>query len=135
MKLADLGEARSIHGPPKNKLPPIPARNWAAPELLEPGAKAEVYTMKSEVYGLGIVFCELLTLKLPYGDAPDMMTQTEWYRKLVSEHVIPELPPNIDEDLSNCIEKSLSIDPLSRPSSKDVYSLVQSVLKREASST
>jgi serine/threonine protein kinase len=59
VKLADLGEARPINGPPKHKLPPIPARNWAPPEVLEPGAKADCYTIKSEVFGLAIVLIEV----------------------------------------------------------------------------
>lgn len=33
LKLADMGEARPIGGPPKRPTPPIPARNWAPPEV------------------------------------------------------------------------------------------------------
>ena len=58
-KLADMGEARSISDVPKRNIPPIPARNWAPPEVLFPQAKAEVYTVKSDVYGLAIVLTEV----------------------------------------------------------------------------
>jgi hypothetical protein len=33
LKLADMGEARQVSAPPKRDVPPIPARNWAPPEV------------------------------------------------------------------------------------------------------
>ena len=33
LKLADMGEARLISSAPKRNVPPIPARNWAPPEV------------------------------------------------------------------------------------------------------
>ncbi len=77
VKLADMGEARMINSPPKRDIPPIPARNWAPPEVgygflsllvalltcglqvLVPNAKADSYTIKSDIYGLCIVLSEV----------------------------------------------------------------------------
>jgi hypothetical protein len=56
-----MGEVRPIvAGEKKYRLPPIPARNWAPPEVIPVGAKPEVYTTASEVYGLTIVLCEVI---------------------------------------------------------------------------
>lgn len=57
-----MGEARLINSPPKRDVPPIPARNWAPPEVLAKNAKAEAYTFKSDIYGLSIVLSEVSIL-------------------------------------------------------------------------
>jgi hypothetical protein len=54
-----MGEARNVKDAPKRNIPPIPARNWAPPEVLFPQAKADVYTLKSDIYGLSIVLTEV----------------------------------------------------------------------------
>jgi hypothetical protein len=54
-----MGEVRPIHATLGYQLPPIPARNWAPPEVITPGAKPEHYTTASEVYGLTLVLCEV----------------------------------------------------------------------------
>lgn len=55
-----MGEVRPIQSEPGTyQLPPIPARNWAPPEVIVPGAKPEVYSTASEVYGVTIVLCEV----------------------------------------------------------------------------
>lgn len=54
-----MGEVRQINGNKTYPLPPIPARNWAPPEVMAPVVKSEFYTTKSEVYGLCIVLCEV----------------------------------------------------------------------------
>ncbi len=54
-----MGEVRAINHQEYYPLPPIPARNWAPPEVLMPGAKADAYTVKSEVYGLSLVLVEV----------------------------------------------------------------------------
>ncbi len=35
VKLADMGEARLFDSQPKRDIPPIPARNWAPPEVFK----------------------------------------------------------------------------------------------------
>lgn len=59
VKLADMGEARLATSKPKRDIPPIPARNWAPPEVLAPKAPPESYTIESDVYGLSIVLSEV----------------------------------------------------------------------------
>ncbi len=54
-----MGEVRQINSNRTYSLPPIPARNWAPPEVMAPVVKSEFYTTKSEVYGLCIVLCEV----------------------------------------------------------------------------
>jgi hypothetical protein len=54
-----MGEVRPINATLGYQLPPIPARNWAPPEVITPGAKPEHYTTASEVYGLTLVLCEV----------------------------------------------------------------------------
>ena len=49
--------------------PPISARNWAPPEVLGPDMtqlKPDIYTKKSEIYGLCIVLCEVSLLSMIY---------------------------------------------------------------------
>ncbi len=59
-----MGEVRPIGAYMAYQLPPIPARNWAPPEVITPGAKPEHYTTASEVYGLTIVLCEVRYYRL-----------------------------------------------------------------------
>ncbi len=54
-----MGEVRQINSSKTYALPPIPARNWAPPEVMSPVVKPEYYTVKSEVYGLCIVLVEV----------------------------------------------------------------------------
>jgi serine/threonine protein kinase len=58
-KLTDFGEARKFEEPPKRDIPPIPAINWAPPEVLRANAPATAYTVKSDIFGLAIIFSEV----------------------------------------------------------------------------
>ena len=60
VKITDLGETKRVDQPPKHNLPPIPARNWAPPEVLSPFATAYSYTMKSDIFGVTMIVYEVM---------------------------------------------------------------------------
>ncbi len=65
-----MGEVRavSMNSSQHYAKPPIPARNWAPPEVLGPDMsqlKPDIYTKKSEIYGLCIVLCEVNVVSFP----------------------------------------------------------------------
>eukprot|EP01039_Chlorochromonas_danica_P004655 gene4655-5098_t len=128
VKLADLGEARPIHGQQIEIRPPIPARNWAPPEVLPSTATAQSYTVHSEVYGLAIVLCELALLELPFGDSCHLMTQSEWHVKLCAGEVSVALPSTLPALLRRTLYQALDIDPMKRPTVQEVLKVMDELI-------
>eukprot|EP01035_Chromulina_nebulosa_P017916 gene17916-23536_t len=123
VKLSDMGESREITAPPKRDRPPIPARNWAPPEVLQKDANPNVYTIKSEIFGLAIVLAEILSLTLPFGSEPDSMKPDEWYNKLTQENIRPYLPSNTPIKIRNILEQSWHNDMNKRPTATEIYQI------------
>eukprot|EP01038_Epipyxis_sp_PR26KG_P012169 gene12169-16296_t len=131
VKLADMGEARLISDKPKRNLPPIPARNWAPPEVLASNAKADSYTIKSDVYGLSLILSELILIDLPFGDLPERVTPKAWLQILVVENSRPDLSyVDIPEALKDIIELGWNSDPNRRPSAQEVLNVVKTCITK-----
>lgn len=123
VKLTDMGETKHVDAPPKNKHPPIPARNWAPPEVLSPFATPYSYTMKSDVFGATMVAYEILSLKLPFGNEPELVTASVWYHKLTLLKLRPRLPPKLPASVKNIIGMGWNSDPLKRPTATEVIAV------------
>jgi hypothetical protein len=122
VKISDFGETRKVSEAPKNPaVPPIPARNWAPPEVLAPGASAASYTIESDVYGLAMVLAEiaLATDEPPFGDLrPELLSQGEWYEYILNDNNRPELPNWVQGKLKQAIESCWKSDRRSRDSAE-----------------
>jgi hypothetical protein len=127
VKLADMGEARLIGSKPKRDIPPIPARNWAPPEVLERKAKPESYTVESDVYGLALVLSELLTLELPFGDLPEQVSTDKWLG-ILKGGSRPPLPAYIPASLRAVIEQGWMTDPQARPKAADMLTVLNNII-------
>ena len=127
IKLADMGEARVIGSTPKRNIPPIPAINWAPPEVLDFKATADSYTVKSDVFGLSVVLSELLTLELPFGDLPETMSTLKWLEQLKGG-LRPALGVSIPHPLRAVIEQGWSTDPTSRPTAGDILAVLHNAI-------
>jgi hypothetical protein len=120
IKLTDFGEARHVDQQPKRARPPIPAINWAPPEVLSPFANPYSYTQKSDIFGLAIVISEILTLELPYGTECDKVSSDVWYHKLSSEKIRPNLPAGIPIQLQESIEGAWASNQHERPTAPEL---------------
>lgn len=124
VKLTDFGEARHVDQQPKRDVPPIPAINWAPPEVLSPFANRYSYTIKSDIFSLAVVISEILMLELPYGTECDKCSTEVWYHKLSSEKVRPNLPNGIPHQLQDAVQKAWETKPLERPTSEEFHQML-----------
>jgi mitogen-activated protein kinase kinase kinase 7 len=96
---------------------------WTAPEVL----MGERYTLQSDIYSFGIVLAELDREDLPYrasqlsGDIGMMQVLTKIIQKGLRPEFAPTCPVLIKELALSC----MSIDPLKRPSSKELPSILR----------
>ena len=126
-----MGETRHIDSPPKRDLPPIPALNWAPPEVLASNAHATSYVMNSDIYSLTIVLMELLTLNLPFGDDPELVSQEIWYNILFNENLRPNIPINIPTKIKDLITKGWDNKPSNRPSALEFKQIFDEILEEQ----
>ena len=80
---------------------------YASPEVW----KDQLYGMKSDIWSLGCVLYEMITLKPPF-QAEDMETL---YKK-VTKAEYPNIPERYSNDLRDMIRYLLQVDPHKRPS-------------------
>ncbi|KAJ1437753.1 kinase-like domain-containing protein, partial [Ochromonadaceae sp. CCMP2298] len=127
LKLADMGEAWPVGAPPRRENPPMPARHWCPPEVLEVGAKADSYTKASDVFGVCVVISEILLAELPYGDTPpDRMSQAAWLHQLSVEKLRPDLP-DLEKSLEDSIRAGWATNPADRPSAADLLAEIEAL--------
>ena len=108
--------------------------NWASPELLEQNLAG--YDTKSDIYGLGILICELANGIVPFSDVPatqmllekmegrtpNLLDSTTWTDNTTTEQGADERPVpsfgqrTLSPHLHNLVEQCLQTDPGLRPS-------------------
>ena len=94
----------------------IGSPRWSSPEQL----KREPYTDKSDVYSLGVVLWEILTLQLPWGESDTMQIITAMLMKKQLE--LPDaqtLPASLDP-LHALVASCISHNSDARPTAKQV---------------
>jgi serine/threonine protein kinase len=137
VKLADMGESRSVSDPVESSAPPpIPALNWCPPEVLADGASAKDYTMASDVYGLAMVLVEIITLEIPFDNhMVKKGTYEAWYRLLTVENARPKLPKDIlPDNLVSILQMALSSDPSMRPSAGEILAVLDGCAEKTTAS-
>ncbi|KAJ1408041.1 hypothetical protein B484DRAFT_403649, partial [Ochromonadaceae sp. CCMP2298] len=91
--------------------------------VLEESASAHAYTPASDVYGLCIVLSEIVTANLPFGNTPDLITQSAWLA-LLQGGLRPTLPA-LPSTLRRQIELGWSTDPAERPSAGGLLAVLE----------
>ena len=79
---------------------------YASPEVW----KDQPYDAKSDIWSLGCVLYEMITLKPPFR-ASDMQGL---YRKVLKGNY-PKIPRSYSQDLANVIKSLLTVSPYARP--------------------
>ena len=146
-----MGDARLFDAKVKEgESPPLPARNWAAPELLMTqdigGGTDEsnnnhntpptpipipipipIYTKECDVYGVAMVLAEIACLEIPFGDIPGSTSPKEWVRMVGMDQNRPKLPIDLPRKVANVIKKGWEIDPKKRCTAEEMLeALVES---------
>ncbi len=85
---------------------------YMSPEQL----RAEVLTPQSDIYGLGILGYEMLTLAGPFGDSEITSVSAAHLRRAPID--LHDRMPSIPRELSNILKRCLSKQPENRPESK-----------------
>lgn len=123
VKIADVGEARPIDrnhtSASKKGSRPVPALNWCPPELLTPGAPEE-YSTASDVFGLAMVFSEILIREPPLDGLTYGCTYPKWHSMLAVQNIRPKLPNNTIPEVREIIEAAWSTEPKLRPTAEEI---------------
>lgn len=134
VKLGDVGEARPAGARPPDGGPVHPTTiNWAPPEVLSLAAGA--YHPSMDMYSLGLVLNEVLTLEVPFHRPP----YTTWgYQDLIA-HIVgggrPPLGTDTDpggpaERLRPALEACLDGDPALRPTAQHLQAMLKEQYER-----
>lgn len=116
IKVTDFGIARAVSASTMTYSGGVMGSvHYFSPEQ----AKGTVITAKSDVYSLGVVMYEMLTGQLPYNGE----TSISIALKHLQEEPVPirQLKPSIPPVLEAIVQKSMSKDPLMRPSSTELF--------------
>ncbi|CAF3111437.1 unnamed protein product [Rotaria sp. Silwood2] len=92
---------------------------WAAPEIL----RAERYTLKVDIYSLGIVYWELAATKRPYDDFEELAI-----RPYVLANERLEIPDSTPSKFKMLIDECWSPHPDTRPESSELVKILESIL-------
>jgi len=94
---------------------------YMSPEQL----RADVLTPQSDIYSLGLLGYELLTLHGPFGDADITDVAAAHIRRVPID--LHEVYPDIPADLSDVLKRCLSKKPEHRPRAKELADLFEGI--------
>jgi len=97
---------------------------WSAPEVLQ----SREFSRKADMYSLGLVLCELDTLRHPFADVKDAdAPPLRMLQRIADGRVEPQLshecPSPIAELVASCLER----DPSRRPSALDALDVLDAM--------
>jgi serine/threonine protein kinase len=72
---------------------------WMSPELFRRNAK---YTQKSDIYSMGVTFWEIVSRKVPFGDAQDPAIIPTWIMQGEREEIPEDCPKKLATLISFC---------------------------------
>lgn len=121
-KLIDFDNSYFSSNPPANSEDVIGTQEYYSPEMAKyiigsDGIDAKDLTTKSDVYALGILFCEYWSGKKPKTKSK---YKYSWQQTIDSE--IVELNSKIPSELERLIKDMMCLDPKKRPSLSEVIS-------------
>eukprot|EP01120_Amphizonella_sp_Union-15-10_P016313 TRINITY_DN8559_c0_g1_i1.p1 TRINITY_DN8559_c0_g1~~TRINITY_DN8559_c0_g1_i1.p1 ORF type:complete len:174 (-),score=34.20 TRINITY_DN8559_c0_g1_i1:99-620(-) len=100
--------------------------NWLSPEVL----KGEKDSPSSDVWSMGMLILELLTLKKPYHElAKDKIEEN------IKEGKLPIVTPNAQEESAYTLfKKCCALNPLERPNAKEILTVCLDNMPRSTAS-
>jgi serine/threonine protein kinase len=120
--LADLGESREI----RDKMTRgVGTPLWMAPEVVRGKGRRAAYTEKADVYGLGIVFWELLTRRTPFEEVEDFSVD----QTVLKDKRRPELPADVYPPFGSLVARMWAPEPDNRPTAAQVASELEKILR------
>ncbi|KAK2964021.1 hypothetical protein BLNAU_1102 [Blattamonas nauphoetae] len=126
VRMSDVGETELQGGTnqPENsenvKKVVDDGKRWEPPEQAE--CKAEVDTSKVTVFRLGLLLWQITTGQIPFGEMDGVNAQRQ-----VGIGVLPRMDEVRPTELISLISDCLSLDPLNRPSLKDIETRLSSI--------
>jgi len=121
VKVSDFGFARIKEDHATMTRCGTPA--WSSPEVLQ----GDRYDEKADVYSLGIVLWEILTLRHPYDDCNFMQVAIE-----VMEGKRPDIPRDCDQAYSKLLRKCWRAKPEHRPTMEEAFQSLNLMLDDDA---
>lgn len=126
-KLIDFDNSYFEGEPPANREDIVGDMLYYSPELARyikdiPGSKATDLTVSSDIFTLGLIFCQYLSGSLPHFD-----THIYKYPWMAAENrsALGIDPCKATDDLANLVSRMLSHSPSNRPSIDEVYNRLQ----------
>jgi serine/threonine protein kinase len=92
---------------------------WLAPEVI--GTNVPLWSEKSDIYSLGMVFYEIVTRTLPYQEDSNLNNII----KKIKTGVLPKFPADCPKEFVSIIQQCLSSKPIKRPSASDLLTLLE----------
>ena len=87
------------------------------------------YDEKADVFSFAISFFEVLTCKKPYSDNPDKTSNAFVFTQAVKDGMRPGPPLSEPKDVVSLIISCWEVDPVQRPSIKNVYEELESIIQ------
>jgi serine/threonine protein kinase len=132
--LSDFGEVQAV-GAARNSTGATGTISYCAPEVLRrdgPGGAFGNFTVKSDIFSLGMIVYFMCFGKLPYSNADDINDETEDVDLLREEITAWAGFPNQDRSRSDLpdrlyrfLSRLLSLDPNERPSTEDILHMIR----------
>ena len=98
---------------------------WSAPEFLRPGGKKSA-TPASDVYALGVVLWEIVTLQIPY-DGDDDDTIRESIKGGPNDKL--RIPPSVPAELHSLLDACWLNEPAQRPTCMDIIHALKEMIE------
>lgn len=64
-------------------------------------------------------------MKLPFGEASNLYTPSDWYTQLTVHKVRPQLPKHMPAELKTMIQAAWDSDPMVRPTADEILKLLE----------
>ncbi|GAB5035938.1 5-nucleotidase [Nannochloropsis oceanica] len=144
VKLGDVGECRRAGAVPVGGGPVLPSTiNWAPPEVL--AGRATRYHPSMDVYSLGLVLHEVMTMEVPFHHEPFTSLRSQ---DLV-QHIVEGGRPSFGEGdvggndpwslsipfrLQQVLRQCWHVDPRQRPSAAEVHAFLVKLLEEQGKS-
>jgi len=130
VKLTDFGTARFNTIDNKQTLSNMVGTiGWTAPELY----REEMFTAKSDVYSLGMIFWEIVTRVIkgryerPFEEFPELKLDVLILVQSAEHHLRPSIPSGCNSLLAALIQSCWDSNPESRPSSLAVMDQLKAI--------
>ena len=144
VKLGDVGECRRAGAVPVGGGPVHPSTiNWAPPEVL--AGRATRYHPSMDVYSLGLVLHEVMTLEVPFHHEPFISLRSQDLVQHIVEGGRPsfgegdgeggeeegQLSLSVSVGLQEILRRCWRVDPMQRPSAAELHAFLVGLLEEK----